>query len=198
MKKIRWFHRNLHGICKLRLFNRFLILIWCIFLHFNLDRIRNIDMNVILLKVIIEKGVPFVLNESILLFFIFKLNFVICCVLYKLIMKLLYQFLKILFDSVKFGNLFVKFLWGLLDLTKFWLLKCFLKVCWHCNIRGDYSRPVCVLFPLRRMDLFQLGNMLYLWLFEHIRNHMNLSVLKITQFHRSICLVLNQLFMTAQ
>lgn len=119
MKKIRWFHRNLHRIDKLSLFIRFLILIRCIFLHFNLDCIRNIDMNIILLQIVIEKGVPFVLNESILLFFTFKLNFVIRCVFYKLIMKLLYQSLKILFDSVKFGNLFVKFLWGLLNLTKF-------------------------------------------------------------------------------
>ena len=174
MKKIWWFHRNLHGIGKFRLFIRFLILIWWIFLHFNLNSVRNIDMNVILLKVIIEKGVPFVLNESILLFFIFELNFVICCVFYKLIMKLLYQLLKILFDSVEFGNLFVKFMWGLLDLTKFWLLECFLKVCGHCNIRGDYSRPVCVLFPLCRMDLFQLWNMLYLWFLKNMRNHMNL------------------------
>lgn len=198
MKKIRWFHRNLHGIGKLRLFNRFLILIRCIFLHFNLDRIRNIDMNIILLKVIIEKGVPFILNESILLFFTFKLNFVIRCVFYKLIMKLLYQLLKILFDSVEFANLFVKFMWGLLDLTKFWLLECFLEMCWHCNIRRDYSWPVRVLFPLCRMNLFQLRNMLYLWFLKNMRNHMNLSVLKITQFHRSVSLMLNQLFVTAQ
>lgn len=153
MKKIRWSHRNLHRICKFSLF-RLLILNWWIFFHFHFNSVRNIDMNVILLEVIVKKGVPFILNKIVLLLLIFKLDFVTCCVLYQFIMKFLHQLLKIMFDSVELSDLFVKFLWRMLNLVKLWLLKSFLEVIWHCNIRRDYSRPICVFFPLRRMLLF--------------------------------------------